>query len=355
MTEYRLTGADIAGRLTAQRKAALDTARTNFANSIRGIVSTIQASGMLGSTFDWANYPSRDEILDSFAWEYKITALPTAKSLEGLPIDAALADALEADWEKTAKGQARFAQQRLAEDALKFVKNLAERTRELAEWAALPDDKRGRKPATHETLTTNVHEACTRMRTFAIPDTQEGAALLRLADDIENNLDVDRITAEDLKENMWVNPLEIPGNGVDDDGKSLVDDVHGADFFDEDGDPFDDNLHGTHCAGQKEKTKGNEAQAASARVYGAEVEAELRNNCDTILALLDSNLIIKSSTGESKVFYQKMKASTLSKLPMCIPQVKAKSLREKHLPVGVVTKLFWQPSVTFPLKAAHLL
>ena len=185
-----------------QRKAVLDSARLNFANNISGIVTGIQNSNALGGSFDWANYPSRDEILESFQWEYKITALPTAKSLEGLPIDAALADALEADWEKTAKGQARFAQQRLAEDALKFVKNLAERTKELTEWAALPDDKRGRKPATHETLTTNVHEACQRMRVFAIPDTEEGAALLRLADDIEENLDVDRITAEDLKENI---------------------------------------------------------------------------------------------------------------------------------------------------------
>merc|ERR1712223_481819 len=30
--------------------------------------------------------------------------------------------------------------------------------------------------------------------------------------------------------------------------------------------------------------------------------------CDTILGLLDGNLIAKSTTGESKVFYQKMKA-----------------------------------------------
>lgn len=185
-----------------QRKTVLDTARLNFANSISSIVAGIQASGMLGASFDYDNYPTRDEILESFQWEYKITALPTAKSLDGLPIDANLADALEADWEKTAQGQARFAQQRLAEDALKFVKNLAEQTQKLAEWAALPEDKRGRKPPTHETLTTNVHEACQKMRAFAIADTNEGAALLRLADDIEEQLDVDRITAEDLKENI---------------------------------------------------------------------------------------------------------------------------------------------------------
>merc|ERR1740123_653735 len=38
------------------------------------------------------------------------------------------------------------------------------------------------------------------------------------------------------------------------------------------------------------------------------VEEELQKICDTILGLLDGNLIKKASTRESKVFYQKMKA-----------------------------------------------
>merc|ERR1712003_273204 len=59
---------------------------------------------------------------------------------------------------------------------------------------------------------------------------------------------------------------------------------------------------------QKEKTKGNEEQAKYAKEYCAKVEAELQKICDTILGLLDGNLINKASSGESKVFYQKMKA-----------------------------------------------
>merc|ERR1712226_1402667 len=59
---------------------------------------------------------------------------------------------------------------------------------------------------------------------------------------------------------------------------------------------------------QKEKTKGNEDQAKHAKEYCAKVEAELQKICDTILGLLDKNLIPKASTGEGKVFYQKMKA-----------------------------------------------
>merc|ERR1711982_182328 len=55
-------------------------------------------------------------------------------------------------------------------------------------------------------------------------------------------------------------------------------------------------------------SKGNEEQAKYAKEYCGKVEAELQKICDTILGLLDGNLINKSTTGESKVFYQKMKA-----------------------------------------------
>merc|ERR1711953_951059 len=59
---------------------------------------------------------------------------------------------------------------------------------------------------------------------------------------------------------------------------------------------------------QKEESKGNDEQAKYAKEYCGKVEAELQDICDTILGLLNNNLISKASTGESKVFYQKMKA-----------------------------------------------
>lgn len=56
-------------------------------------------------------------------------------------------------------------------------------------------------------------------------------------------------THPDLAANIWTNPGEIPGNGIDDDGNGYIDDVHGYDFINNDNDPMDDNGHGTHCAG----------------------------------------------------------------------------------------------------------
>ena len=58
----------------------------------------------------------------------------------------------------------------------------------------------------------------------------------------------------DLVPNLWTNPDEEAGNGVDDDGDGYVDDVHGYDFVDEDGDPMpapkgDARWHGTHVSG----------------------------------------------------------------------------------------------------------
>ncbi|MEO0473713.1 MAG: S8 family serine peptidase [Bacteroidota bacterium] len=45
---------------------------------------------------------------------------------------------------------------------------------------------------------------------------------------IDSGVDVEH---EDLKDNIWVNEDEIPGNGIDDDNNGYVDDVHGWNFL----------------------------------------------------------------------------------------------------------------------------
>jgi len=53
----------------------------------------------------------------------------------------------------------------------------------------------------------------------------------------------------DLAGNIWTNPGEIAGDGIDNDNNGYIDDIHGWDFCNDDNDPMDDNSHGTHCAG----------------------------------------------------------------------------------------------------------
>ena len=56
-------------------------------------------------------------------------------------------------------------------------------------------------------------------------------------------------THEDLKDNIWVNTKEIPGNGIDDDGNGYIDDVYGVNLETGKDSGMDDNGHGTHVAG----------------------------------------------------------------------------------------------------------
>lgn len=54
---------------------------------------------------------------------------------------------------------------------------------------------------------------------------------------------------DDLNSNIWRNPGEIAGDGIDNDGNGRIDDIFGWDFVDNDNDPMDLNSHGTHLAG----------------------------------------------------------------------------------------------------------
>lgn len=61
----------------------------------------------------------------------------------------------------------------------------------------------------------------------------------------------------DLIGNMWTNPGEIAGDRIDNDANGYIDDVHGYDFANGDGDPMDDNGHGTHVSGTIGATGNN--------------------------------------------------------------------------------------------------
>jgi subtilisin family serine protease len=66
-------------------------------------------------------------------------------------------------------------------------------------------------------------------------------------------IDTGRFNHTDLAGNIWTNPGEIAGNGLDDDGNGYVDDVNGWNFFGNNnvlfGSDACDDSHGTHVAG----------------------------------------------------------------------------------------------------------
>ncbi|MEB3356566.1 MAG: S8 family serine peptidase [Synechococcales bacterium] len=64
-------------------------------------------------------------------------------------------------------------------------------------------------------------------------------------------------THEDINDNIWRNPLEIEGNGIDDDNNGFIDDVRGWSFAENSNDPMDRDGHGTHVAGTIGAEKNN--------------------------------------------------------------------------------------------------
>ena len=78
----------------------------------------------------------------------------------------------------------------------------------------------------------------------------------------------------DLNQNLWINVGEIPGDGIDNDGNGISDDIYGMACIGGNisGNPMDDVGHGSHCAGII-GASGNNRRLISGVVWKAKIMA----------------------------------------------------------------------------------
>jgi len=81
----------------------------------------------------------------------------------------------------------------------------------------------------------------------------------------------------------------------------------------------------------KERQKGDDTKEAAIKTYREKVEAELQSICTDIFGILDDNLIPAATTGESKVFYLKMKGDYYRYLAEFKTQTERKEAAERSL------------------------
>jgi subtilisin family serine protease len=75
---------------------------------------------------------------------------------------------------------------------------------------------------------------------------------------------------QDLVGNIWTNPNEIAGDGIDNDSNGYVDDIRGWDFAYGDNDPMDVDGHGTHVSGTI-AGKGNNGIGVTGVAWNAKI------------------------------------------------------------------------------------
>lgn len=86
---------------------------------------------------------------------------------------------------------------------------------------------------------------------------------------VDSGVDIEH---EDLKGNIWTNPKEIPGNGIDDDKNGFIDDIHGWNFL---GEAVHENLEMTRVV--KKGDDGSAQYKEALAQYNKKYEEALKN------------------------------------------------------------------------------
>ncbi len=102
------------------------------------------------------------------------------------------------------------------------------------------------------------------------------------------------LSHDDLVDNIWVNPDETPGNGIDDDNNGYIDDINGWNAYDNIGELPIAN-HGTHVAGII-GARGNNASMVTGVNWNVKIMFVAASSTQTSVITSGYNYIINEKT-----------------------------------------------------------
>lgn len=184
----------------------LDLSRENFALDLPNVLYAIQASSAIGSSFNPAEYPTQDQVRESFKYTLKGPfPLVDEYALNRMELSTELAESIELQMEAEARRNVAFAQQDIAKEVAGYLGDMAKTLGKLSDFHATPFAERtGKTPAVKEALVSNVQDALKKARLYAVPDTDAGSKLADLIDQIESTLNPTSLTTDLIKSSPYM-------------------------------------------------------------------------------------------------------------------------------------------------------
>jgi hypothetical protein len=176
----------------------LEQARNKFAAVLPDRIAAIKAESALGSQFDESRYPTTEQVLSSWYYD-EILPEPIldASAVKNMGLPPEVAQMIEENLARKVQAQVQFGQQQLVEETMKYVKTMVTNLTKLN--AYFNGQHKGKRPSIFDSLVDNVKDSLDKLKTYALPGTTEGGAVLQLVAGIEQRLDMDDIEMSDLK------------------------------------------------------------------------------------------------------------------------------------------------------------
>lgn len=180
-----------------------------FAYALPRLIEQIGNDPRYRATFCFEKYPTEDDVLASYTFQYAEETLEPLPSGASFPVTCHALQTAQQAYEERLVSKYRYGMQRAASELAASLTNMAERVGDWAAYQNMGDrdremtfGSRAKAPGWKSSLTTNVAEAVAKLRTFAIPESAEGSELVEILDGIDRRLAPQHLDTDTIRSSI---------------------------------------------------------------------------------------------------------------------------------------------------------